>query len=721
MRRYISALLLLLCCLMAQAQHKVIVRLSDGSTFEKEAWEVDSIYFEESSDTVATPFQLSPVDMGLSVKWANANFGVGDESAVDSTQVGYLVGWGDVTGTNYSENLKYFPSTTPPSSIVADARYDIVSKSWGDEWRLPTRLEVQALIDSCEWTKQDGGFLVTASNGNSIFLPFTGKRVGKTMPETATEGYYWTGELSGYNTKSYSLCLADSASVDSIVRYMGLAVRPVYGKYKPGVAIDSLVLADVTRSSATVYVKVKGDFVYATKFGVKWGLSADAMTNSTEKDIPSSGEGSFSLTDLTENTNYYYAIYAIYDGSEVTLESGTFSTLAKYPVADKVDLGVSVMWATWNVGATKESEIGGYYGWGDATGDLLNNFNDYYFGTGNTSSSISGNASYDIATANWKDKWRLPSSDELKELADLSWEHTDNYQGTGQDGYIVTGKPLDDGIVNKIFIPCGGYWNVASSGSSTGKVYSEGFAMYWTGDYSVSEDRAYYGLLMPESVTIGKSNRATHLLVRPVWGTSEDLHPTVPEKEGAGQSVDLGLSVKWADRNVGASSSTGYGDYFAWGEVTARTGSYAKEDYLYYDATATDSTYKNDYKLLAYDINGSDYDAASANWGGTWRMPTSTEMAELRDLCTWTWDSTRSGYVVTGTNGNSIFLPSCGYKNGSSVYYEGTRGAYWTSTLYTRNDDSFNVWADYFMTSSSNYFCSSNYRYYGCTIRPVKE
>lgn len=714
MRRYITALLFLFCCVFTQAQYKIVLHLSDGSTIDKEVWEVDSIGFEVSDDTITSPLVLRPVDLGLSVKWANANFGVGDNNSIDSTLVGYLVGWGDVTGRNYSQDLKYFPTKTAPTSIVADTRYDIVTKSWGGDWRLPTKKEIEALVDSCKWEKQEKGFLVTGPNGNKIFLPFTGKRIGAAEATNTTEGYYWSGEVSDYNAKAYNLYLGDTEAVDSVERYIGLAVRPVYGKYKPGVQLVESSISNITRSSASLYMKITGDFVYATKAGVRWGLSTDALTSSSEQDISSSGEMAFNLTDLTENTTYYYVMYAIYDGKEVILGSGSFTTLAKYPVANKVDLGLSVMWATWNVGATSELETGGYYGWGDATGDLLNNFNDYYFGTGNTASSISGNASYDIATANWKDKWRLPTREEMEELNSLTWEHTSDYEGTGLTGYIVTGKKLSDGTQNKIFFPAAGYWAASSTGSTTGTAYSTQTAMYWTADYDLTNDRAYYVTLLPENVTAGRTYRATHILVRPVWGTSEDLNPTPEEKEGAGTGVDLGLSVTWADRNVGASTSTEYGGYFGWGEVEARTGSFGLSDYPYYNATT------QQYDTLAYDIKSTEYDAATVNWGGTWRMPTSTEMAELRDLCTWTWDSSRNGYVVTGTNGNSIFLPSGGYKNGSNSYYEQTRGAYWSSTLYTRNDDSYNVWADYMLTSSSDYFISSNYRYYGCNIRPVK-
>ena len=77
------------------------------------------------------------------------------------------------------------------------------------------------------------------------------------------------------------------------------------------------------------------------------------------------------------------------------------------------------------------------------------------------------------------------------------------------------------------------------------------------------------------------------------------------------------------------------------------------------------------------DISGnSQYDAATANWGGSWRMPKSTELKELIDNCTWTWTTQNgvNGYKVIGTNGNSIFLPAAGLY-GSLLDYAGSNGS----------------------------------------------
>lgn len=167
--------------------------------------------------------------------------------------------------------------------------------------------------------------------------------------------------------------------------------------------------------------------------------------------------------------------------------------------------------------------------------------------------------------------------------------------------------------------------------------------------------------------------------------------------------VDLGLpsGTKWATCNVGASTPTAYGNYYAWGETTTKS-SYTEDNYTYSSNPTTLPSNK---------------DAATANWGGGWRMPTSTEMQELIDNCTvtWTTQSGVNGRLFTGSNGNSIFLPAAGYRLGSELSYAGSRGYYWSSSLYTDNEGS--AWLLYFY--SGNYRMNYNNRYCGLAVRPV--
>ena len=170
--------------------------------------------------------------------------------------------------------------------------------------------------------------------------------------------------------------------------------------------------------------------------------------------------------------------------------------------------------------------------------------------------------------------------------------------------------------------------------------------------------------------------------------------------------VDLGLSVKWADRNIGASSSSAYGDYFAWGETET------KDSYT----TSNSVTYGVDMDDFSGNV---EYDAATANWGSSWRMPTYVEMEELVEDCTWTWTTQNdvNGYLVTGSTGNSIFLPAAGHRVGKSLKNAGSSGYYWSSTPYGSSADS----AYELYLGSSSHHVSDGYRYCGYTVRPVSD
>ena len=182
--------------------------------------------------------------------------------------------------------------------------------------------------------------------------------------------------------------------------------------------------------------------------------------------------------------------------------------------------------------------------------------------------------------------------------------------------------------------------------------------------------------------------------------------------------VDLGLpsGLKWATCNVGANKPEDYGDYFAWGETST------KAEYNS-DNCPTYGLSKSELQSQGYvDSEGnitSQYDTARAKWGGKWRMPTKAELQELCNKCTWTWMSQNGidGYKVTGPNGNSIFLPAAGYRNGSSLYRAGGYGFYWSSTPNESGSD--DAYLLYFGSSSHSMDVSS--RLYGFSVRPVLE
>lgn len=177
-----------------------------------------------------------------------------------------------------------------------------------------------------------------------------------------------------------------------------------------------------------------------------------------------------------------------------------------------------------------------------------------------------------------------------------------------------------------------------------------------------------------------------------------------------GDYVDLGLSVKWASCNLGASTPAGKGGYYAWGETSTKT-KYTKENYAYYKEGS-------DYTDIGKNISGTQYDAATVNLGKDWRMPTNDEVQELCEKCTFTYGEVDGvkGYYATGKNGNSIFLPCYGYKSGTWDRSE-DQGYFWTGSI-NNNNSYFGVslWLYNGEPSISHYAAS---KYEGLQIRPV--
>ncbi len=192
--------------------------------------------------------------------------------------------------------------------------------------------------------------------------------------------------------------------------------------------------------------------------------------------------------------------------------------------------------------------------------------------------------------------------------------------------------------------------------------------------------------------------------------------------------VDLGLpsGLLWATCNVGAETPEEYGDYFAWGETQPKD-TYNWSTYQYCNGSYNTLTkYCND---SSYGYNGftdnlttllPEDDAATANWGSDWRMPTKEEWQELLDntTVTWTQQNGVNGMLFTASNGNSLFLPAAGCRYNSSLSYAGSYGYYWSSSLYT--DYPIYAWYLYFL---SDYYGMYLYysRGYGHSVRPVRS
>ncbi len=186
--------------------------------------------------------------------------------------------------------------------------------------------------------------------------------------------------------------------------------------------------------------------------------------------------------------------------------------------------------------------------------------------------------------------------------------------------------------------------------------------------------------------------------------------------------VDLGLpsGTLWATCNIGATTPEGYGDYFAWGETEPKT-SYDRDNYQW---GIVDWEDEGNYGMTKYNVTDgktildSIDDAASVNWGGSWRMPTFEEIKEILDSCTFTWTTQNNvnGCIITGKNGNCIFLPAAGSQYKDTLSYNGTSGEYLSSSLF--GGGPLAGWNLYFRSDFVGWGDGA-IRYCGTTIRPV--
>ena len=175
-----------------------------------------------------------------------------------------------------------------------------------------------------------------------------------------------------------------------------------------------------------------------------------------------------------------------------------------------------------------------------------------------------------------------------------------------------------------------------------------------------------------------------------------------------GEVVDLGLSVKWASCNLGASTPTEFGGYYAWGETSTKE-VYTEDTYSYYDKST------NRYTDIGSEIGGTSYDAATVNLGKGWRMPSVGHLKELM-MCKheWTQVDGVNGYLFTGPNGNTLFLPAAGSVIYTGVYNQG-KGSYYISSNKT-NDN----WVHAISVDINNVLHVGVWEMtYGNSIRPI--
>ena len=370
---------------------------------------------------------------------------------------------------------------------------------------------------------------------------------------------------------------------------------------------------------------------------------------------------------------------------------------------DWVDLGLpsSTRWATCNVGATKPSQRGNHYAWGETQTKSSYTEANSKFHNERNSIDIQGTA-YDAAHVHWGNGWTMPTYNQIYELIhhcdwdyiqlDGRWVVKLTSEINGEVIYLPT-NGLKDGTGHRNANGCGNYW------ASTPTPYNgaHGYA-YGAAGGAMAGGSRYYGMgIRP---VLNKENR----LVGPDSG-----------EHNGHKYIDLALpsGTMWATCNLGAKYTDDEGDYYSWGEITT-----------------INQTEEHKNELTGHNVpnicGNPQYDAATANWGDGWQTPTLEQFNELIEHCTWEFTNhgNRNGYkVISKENGNWIFL-MCAGECGDNFHdpYQRPQGvniraAFWSST--NNEGSSFSCALKFSAKFTSIYTDLMAHRITAYNIRPV--
>lgn len=465
---------------------------------------------------------MEAVDLGLSVPWANINLG-----AKTLNDYGEYYSWGETTpskGTYTWSNYKWgnpskgFSKYTPSGKTVLDPEDDAATQKLGGKWRMATIEEFKELYQKCQWEKTtiDGVvcYKVIGPNGNYIYLPaFPGYYDGG-ITERGVNGYYWSSTLlvSEYDW-AQNLWFKNGISISKGQRYFGEVIRPVYADrsnqgaelHSTPNALDFGIVNVGSSVSKSFQVTNSGTSGTQMDMIIPEGFS---VTPAPQGYINAGGTKTFTVTFTpAEAKDYSDYIHVTFDGGVafVTLTAAGEGSSAYQPKA--VNLGLSVQWASHNVGATKPEEYGDYFAWGETTtyysslnpfvwknGKTGYNWESYKFnpsGDGTTFTRYNGSdyktllREDDAAAAAYGSKWRMPTAAEWEELMNnCTWEWKTTDDGYASNGYVITSN-IAGYQGNSIFIPATGFLN------NDGTFSASGFSsVYWSSSLSNRSDAA---------------------------------------------------------------------------------------------------------------------------------------------------------------------------------------------------------------------------------------
>lgn len=646
------------------------------------------------------------VDMGTSAMWSSKNLG-----AADVFSAGNYYRFGEIEAMSTADYQFAEKTSLEGVQIKGNPSYDAATAALGADYSTPSKKECEDLIANCDIKSihldgEDGLLYISKTTGNTLFFPSSGYKDSK------NPAIIYDNDIAYVRTSDYNAESAFSIPECYVIRNKAIwkkdadyciPVRAVYQKEITEIILSTTQLTLERGEEHTVVATVSPED--ATEKRLEWKSSDEAVAT-----VDADGK----ITAV--NAGNCVVTVSATDNSGVTAQIEVTVSLPQY-----VDMGLSVMWGAANLDAATEYETGGYYRLGDLTSrsSVRNPFYHYSVVEGKT---VTGNPEYDAATAKMGDNWCTPTREMFQELID-NCEITQDWSDEHNNGYVRFTSKING---NSIVIPYSGYYSSAISPfpSETDAVYSltstfvpytnindpvkiynlkneslrenylSGFYCTIRPVYKMQEvveaeslefDKAHYDIKVGEEIDITYTLLPENVTNKKLtWVCSEQKCCTVDENghvtalavgtcevtaitsNGLQASctvtvttdskvayVDMGTSVMWAESNLGATKPSEKGDYYCLGNIIKES---TTNSWNLFGPNLAEGL-----KL----VNDPRYDAATANLGLAWHIPTAEEMQELIDNCTvstYVLDGVVGKLFTSKTTGNTLFFPQSGRK-----------------------------------------------------------
>ena len=698
--------------------------------------------------------------------------------------------WGS-SATSLTKYVTESSYGTVDGKMMLEAGDDAATANWGEGWRTPTEDEWNWLRSNCDWQWTNdyngtgvAGYVVTSlSTSNSIFFPAAGNSAGG----AGEYGYSWSSSLHYDNSFAVGMWLYPSTLIlgtGGEYRSVGMTIRPVCTTYQQ-VAVTGIELnpSSVSLELGQSFIPILTATILpenASNKIISWSCSDENVVNfvktgndrgylgalapGTATITATTADGGFTATcDVTVSGVPVTGVTL--DKTSLTLAPGETYTLTATVLPEDASIK-NVTWSSSNPDDVYVSSEG------KVTALALNGFSTI------TATAAGGQTATCDVTVRY-----VPVSEITLDKTEMSlaagqsavltattlpedatnpltfWSSSDETVAKVKNGLVTADENCHGGTatitVSSTLDPTAGVTATCEVtvtvpvkevvlsheelhlyigdnfqlGASVRPTYATNQNITWSSSDESVVSVDSNGLLVTKKV-----GSAIITVTTEDGGHTDTCEVTVQPVEINGHAyIKMGVTsadgkvLKWATMNVGATSETDFGDYFAWGEVKP------KDDYswsTYFDNPSGDGKTFTKYSPDKITTLEPGDDAAWWNWGGTWRMPTDDEWTKLQNTNNFTWKWTYDyngtgvmGYTVTskvpGYVGNQIFLPAAGYRIGTSLdNIVGFSGFYWSSSLSTSylSDAGFA-----YFHSTPSFGTHHGYRYFGYSVRPVSE